>query len=62
MQPLHTPCVRQSGKAIIEDYLQLSPERARLRKLTLEAKKPIGQRLSEIAELNRTQRHGRTGC
>ena len=62
MQPLHIPCARQSGKAMIEDYLELSPERARLRHLTLEARKPIGQKLSEIAAANRSQHQGRKGC
>ena len=62
MQPLHTPCVHQAGKAIVEDYLELSPERARLRRLTLEARKPVGQRLSEIAEASRSQHQGRKGC
>ncbi len=62
MQPLHTPCVHQGGKAAIEDYLELSPQRARLRRLTLEARKPIGQRLSEIAESSRSQHQRRKGC
>ena len=61
-QPLHIPCVHQGGKAMIEDYLELSQERARLRQLAKEAREPVGQRLREMSESNQSQHQRRNGC